>query len=57
MGDKDSNDSKGTIFMSIEVSAEKFDETTANVYEGQSLPGKTRSASTDVDLPRMTKLW
>ena len=35
--------------MSVEVADEKFDETTANVYEGQSLPGKkTRSASTDV---------
>ena len=49
LGDKDSNGSKGTIFMSIEVSAEKFDETTANVYEGQNLPGKkTRTASTDL---------
>ena len=53
LGDKDKNASdpnaRGTIFMSVEVAAEKFDETTANVYEGQSLPGKkTRSASTDV---------
>ena len=54
LGDKNASDpndpdARGTIFMSVEVAAEKFDETTANVYEGQSLPGKkTRSASTDV---------
>ena len=47
--DKSVKDSRGTIFMSVEVSAEKFDETTANVYEGQTLPGKkTRTASTDL---------
>ena len=47
--DKSIENSRGTIFMSVEVSAEKFDETTANVYEGQNLPGKkTRTASTDL---------
>lgn len=49
LGNNTEDDSKGTIFMSVEVSAEKFDETTANVYEGQNLPGKkTRTASTDL---------
>ena len=49
LGDKTIKDSRGTIFMSVEVSAEKFDETTSNVFEGQNLPGKkTRTASTDL---------
>ena len=30
----------GTIFMEVEVKAEKFDETQTNVYAGQSLPAK-----------------
>jgi len=49
LGDKTIKNSRGTIFMSVEVSAEKFDETTSNVFEGQNLPGKkTRTASTDL---------
>ena len=32
--------SKGSIFMEVEVKAEKFDETQSNTYEGQSAPGK-----------------
>lgn len=31
---------KGSIFMEVEVKAEKFDETQSNTYEGQSAPGK-----------------
>jgi general secretion pathway protein D len=30
----------GSIFMEVKVKAEKFDETQANVYQGQSIPGK-----------------
>ena len=30
----------GSIFMEVKVKAEKFDETQANEYQGQSLPGK-----------------
>ncbi len=32
--------SHGSIFMEVEVKAEKFDETQSNTYQGQSLPGK-----------------
>jgi general secretion pathway protein D len=32
--------SKGSIFMEVEVKAEKFDETQSNTYAGQSLPAK-----------------
>jgi len=32
--------SKGTIYMEVEVKAEKFDETQSNTYAGQSLPAK-----------------
>ncbi len=32
--------SQGSIFMEVEVKAEKFDETQSNTYQGQSLPGK-----------------
>ena len=32
--------SPGSIFMEIEVKAEKFDETQSNTYQGQSLPAK-----------------
>ena len=32
--------SRGSIFMEVEVKAEKFDETQSNTYQGQSLPGK-----------------
>ena len=32
--------SKGSIFMEVEVKAEKFDETQSNTYQGQSLPAK-----------------
>jgi len=32
--------SKGSIFMEVEVKAEKFDETQSNTYQGQNLPGK-----------------
>jgi type II secretory pathway component GspD/PulD (secretin) len=39
----------GTVFMSVVVEASKFDTTTANTYEGQSLPTtKSRKASTDI---------
>ena len=45
----DNEKRRGTIFMSVEVSAEKFDEAGANVYKGQTLPGKkSRTASTDL---------
>lgn len=30
----------GSIFMEVEVTAEKFDETTANTYQGMQLPSK-----------------
>jgi general secretion pathway protein D len=30
----------GSIFMEVKVKAEKFDETQANEYQGQSIPGK-----------------
>ena len=40
---------RGTVFMSVEVTAEKFDETTTNTYEGQNLPSiKSRRADTDI---------
>ena len=40
---------RGTIFMSVIVEASKFDQTTANTYEGQTLPTtKSRKASTDI---------
>ena len=32
--------SRGSIFMEVEVKAEKFDETQSNIYAGQSLPAK-----------------
>jgi len=32
--------SPGSIFMEVEVKAEKFDETQSNTYQGQSLPAK-----------------
>jgi general secretion pathway protein D len=32
--------SRGSIFMEVEVKAEKFDETQSNTYAGQSLPAK-----------------
>ena len=32
--------SPGSIFMEVEVKAEKFDETEVNVYQGQNLPAK-----------------
>jgi len=32
--------SRGSIFMEVEVKAEKFDETQSNSYAGQSLPAK-----------------
>jgi general secretion pathway protein D len=32
--------SQGSIFMEVEVKAEKFDETQSNTYQGQSLPAK-----------------
>ena len=39
----------GTVFMSVVVEASKFDTTTANTYEGQTLPTtKSRKASTDI---------
>jgi type II secretory pathway component GspD/PulD (secretin) len=49
---KDENGNKilskrGSIFMEVEVKAEKFDETNVNVYEGQELPAKkNREAKT-----------
>ena len=47
--DENKAEGRGTIFMSVEVSAEKFDEANTNVYNGQNLPGKkTRTASTDL---------
>lgn len=43
--------SKGSIFMEVEVKAEKFDETQSNTYQGQSLPGKkTREAKSFVTI-------
>ena len=40
---------KGSIFMEVEVKAEKFDETEVNVYQGQKLPSKkNREAKTHV---------
>jgi len=40
---------RGTVFMTIEVIAQKFDTTVSNTYEGQSLPSlKGRSAVTDL---------
>jgi general secretion pathway protein D len=39
----------GTVFMSVQVTAEKFDETNINTYEGQNLPSiKSRIAETDL---------
>ena len=39
----------GTVFMSVLVTAEKFDDTNTNTYEGQSLPAKkSRIAETDL---------
>ena len=40
---------RGTVFMSIIVTAQKFDTTVSNTYEGQTLPAiKGRSAVTDL---------
>jgi general secretion pathway protein D len=40
---------RGTVFISVTVMAEKFDTTTSNTYEGQSLPSKKgRTAVTDL---------
>lgn len=40
---------RGTVFMSILVTAQKFDTTVSNTYEGQTLPAlKGRSAVTDL---------
>ena len=42
---------KGSIFMEVEIKAEKFDETNVNVYEGQELPAKkNREAKTFLTL-------
>ena len=42
-------DKLGTIFMSVEVTAEKFDETHTNVYDGQEMPSiKSRYAQTNL---------
>ena len=39
----------GTVFMSVTITAEKFDETNTNTYQDQSLPSiKTRYAETDL---------
>ena len=39
----------GTIFMSVAITAEKFDETKTNVFEDQEIPSiKTRYAETDL---------
>ena len=39
----------GTVFMSVIVTAEKFDESAGNVFDGQSLPAvKGRTAVTDL---------
>jgi len=39
----------GTVFMSVQVTAEKFDETNTNTYEGQTIPAKkSRIAETDL---------
>jgi general secretion pathway protein D len=39
----------GTVFMSVQVTAEKFDETNTNTYEGQVIPAKkSRIAETDL---------
>ena len=39
----------GTVFMSVNVTAEKFDDTFTNTYEGQQIPSiKTRTAQTDI---------
>jgi len=39
----------GTVFMSVLVTAEKFDETNTNTYEGQVIPAKkSRIAETDL---------
>ena len=43
--------SKGSIFMEVEVTAEKFDETESNVYQGQKLPAKKiREAKSQVTI-------
>ena len=40
---------RGTVFMSVNVTAEKFDDTFTNTYEGQQIPSiKTRTAQTDI---------
>ncbi|MEK9772458.1 MAG: secretin N-terminal domain-containing protein [Opitutae bacterium] len=40
---------RGTVFMSVIVTAQKFDTTVSNTYEGQTLPAiKGRSAVTDL---------
>ena len=42
-------DQRGTIFMTVEVTAEKFDETHTNVYNGQEMPSiKSRYAQTNL---------
>ena len=40
---------RGTVFMSVEITAEKFDDTNTNVYDGQELPSiKSRYAKTNL---------
>ena len=40
---------RGTVFVSVTVTAEKFDTTNVNTYEGQSLPSiRGRTAQTDL---------
>ena len=42
---------KGSIYMEVEIKAEKFDETNVNIYEGQELPAKkNREAKTFLTL-------
>ena len=47
--DENGNFVPGTVFMSVSITAEKFDETNTNIYQDQSLPSiKTRFAETDL---------
>jgi len=47
--DENGNLVPGTVFMSVTITAEKFDETNTNIYQDQSLPSiKTRFAETDL---------
>jgi general secretion pathway protein D len=47
--DENGTVTRGTVFMSVQVTAEKFDETNTNTYEGQNLPSiKSRMAETDL---------